>query len=84
MGYSEDKNLLSIVSRWKKIEMFGTYFKRDGDIGRSFLFPSNIYNRIAKIMGLPAKSKSKGRVRAGKYISRQNFTKNEEPLSKVA
>ena len=84
MGYSEDKEILSILSRWKKIKMFGTYFKPNRVIGRSFLFPSKIYSRVAKIMGLPAKKKSYGRVSSGKISSQINFTKKVQPLSKVA
>jgi len=84
MGYSEDKKILSIISRWKKVEMSGTYYKQNRIIGRSFLFPSTIYSRIAKVMGLPPKKKSKGRVRSGKTLSLNNFATQKRPIAKVA
>ena len=68
------KNLekLTKIKRWEKVIENGIYYFPDGAIGRSFIFPSSIYNRIARELGLPQKTKSPGRVKQGQRLQKVN------------
>ena len=69
-AYSEDLDLIAKIARWKKVMPAATYASQRGKvIARDIIFPSSIYNRIAKGLGLPPKSKSPGSVRQGQRLS---------------
>ena len=50
-GYSEDFDLIKKISRWKDVEMCGTYYKHLKLIGQDFIFPINLKPKISMIMG---------------------------------
>lgn len=68
------KNLekLTKIKRWEKVIENGIYYFPDGSIGRSFIFPSSIYNRVARELNLPKKKKSPGRVKQGLRLQKVN------------
>ena len=68
--FSREGERLAKIKRWKKVEQFGIYYFPDGSIGISILFPSSIYNRVARELGLPKKIKSPGRVKQGHIIQK--------------
>jgi len=70
--FTKDIKKLAKIGRWKKVERFGFYVYPDGSIGVSILFPSSIYNRVARELGLPKKTKSVGRVEWGQTLQKSN------------
>ena len=68
--FTDDVKILERVIRWKKVKKFGTYHYPDGSIGISILFPSSIYDRVARELGLPKKIKSSGRVKQGHTLQK--------------
>ena len=70
-AYSNDFKLITKLERWQKVEPCATYMTPLGKVfAKDIIFPSSIYNRIARALGLPPKSKSPGRVRQGQRLSR--------------
>ncbi len=70
-AYSDDLALIAKIARWKKVVSAAAYASQRGKvIARDIIFPSSIYNRIAKELGLLSKTKSPGRVRQGQRLSR--------------
>ena len=70
--FTKEKKNLSKILRWKKVELFGIYSFPDGLTGISIIFPSSIYNRIARELGFPKKTKSPGRVEWGQTLQKSN------------
>lgn len=69
-AYSNDLKLITKLERWQKVEPCATYMTRYRKVfAKDIIFPSTIYNRIARTFGLPPKSKSPGRVRQGQRLS---------------
>lgn len=66
--FTDDVKILERVIRWNKVKKFGIYYYPDGSIGISILFPSSIYDRVARELGLPKKVKSSGRVKQGQRL----------------
>jgi len=66
------KNLekLTKIKRWEKVIENGIYYFPDGSIGKSFIFPSSIYDRVVNELGLPKKKKSSGRVKWGRTLQK--------------
>ena len=70
--FTDDVKILERVIRWNKVKKFGIYYYPDGSIGISILFPSSIYDRVARELGLPKKVKSSGRVKQGQRLQKVN------------
>ena len=66
--FTDDVKILERVIRWKKVKKFRIYQYPEGSIGISILFPSSIYDRMARELGLPKKTKSLGRVEWGQTL----------------
>ena len=66
--FTKEKKNLSKILRWKKVELSGIYSFPDGLTGISIIFPSSIYDRVARELGLPKKVKSSGRVKQGQRL----------------
>ena len=71
--YSEDREKLKRVLRWKSITLFNIHRYPAGNFrAEQIVFSSRQYNRIATVFDLPRKKKSQGRVLQGKKMSRIN------------
>ena len=68
--FTKDIKKLAKIRRWKKVQQFGYYTYPDGSIGRSILFPASIYDRVARDLGLPKRTKSIGRVEWGHILQK--------------
>jgi len=64
-GYSENFSELAKIESWKEVVHCGYYYENGILIGRDFIFPSKLYNRVAKVFNLPKRSKSQNRIRGG-------------------
>jgi len=54
------------IAGWKGCRKHATYYYPNGQIVQDVLVPARLRRRACKVMGLPAPSKSPGRVTAGK------------------
>ena len=69
-AYSTDLKLLTKLARWKKVEVDAIYMTPQGKVfAKVIVFPSSIYDRIAKELKLPQKAKSPGRVKQGHRLA---------------
>lgn len=68
--YLENGNLAKKIAGWRDGQPAGRYFDRKGrHIGWDIIFPSRLYNRVAKLIGMPGRQKNPNRVRQGKKIA---------------
>ena len=65
------------IERWGESQKCATYFYPDGAVTWDFIIPAKLYDRVAKLIGVPKRRKNPGRVAAGKK------TNNLRPLEKV-
>lgn len=64
-GYCENFGKLAKIESWKDVKPSGRYFKNEKLLGRDFIFPSRLFNRVATVLGLRKRRKSQNRVKAG-------------------
>ena len=65
------------IEGWKKSVRCATYYYPNGAVTWDFIIPTKLYDRVAKLMGVPKRRKNPGRVAGGKK------TNNLKPLEKV-
>ena len=71
--YSEDREKLKRVLRWKSITLFNIHRYPAGNFrAMQIFFLARHYDRIANVFNLPRKIKSQGRVEQGKKMGRIN------------
>ena len=69
-AYSTDLKLLAKLTRWKKVEVDAIYMTPQGKVfAKVIIFPSSIFDRIAKKLKLPPKVKLPGRVKQGHRLA---------------
>ena len=69
-AYSTDLKLIAKLARWKKVEKDAIYRTPQGKVfAKVIIFPSSIYNRIARELKLPPKAKLPGRVKQGHRLA---------------
>ena len=67
---SENIKLIAKLARWQKVEPCNIYMTPRGKVfAKDIIFPSSIYDRIAKELKLPPKAKSPGRVKQGQRLA---------------
>jgi len=82
--YSEDREKLKRVVRWKSVALFNTHLYPDDNFrAEQIVFSSNQYNRIADVFGLPRKDKSQGRVEQGEKMARINRVLRKKEFNKL-
>lgn len=68
--YLEDRSFANKIASRKDCQQVGRYYNKRGRlIGWDLIFPSRLYNRVARIVGLPTKQKNPNRIRQGKKIA---------------
>ena len=69
--YTEDLESAKRIMRWSSVERCSFYYTRSMQIfAYDFVFPTPTYNRVAKALGLPMKSKSIKRVIQGQRLQK--------------
>ena len=69
--YIENFDVVKRIMRWRSVEHCSFYYTRSMQIfAYDFVFPSPTYNRVAKALGLPMKSKSIKRVIQGQRLQK--------------
>ncbi len=63
--YIDKYELKEKISKWKEAKLHCHYYYPKGKKGWDFIIPSKYYNRVAKELGLPLKSKNGNRVKSG-------------------
>lgn len=76
--YVECRNLRIRLRAWKDCVMHSSYSHvRDmGEIGWDFIFPARMYDRVARLVGLPARKKNPERVARGSELGSSAVTNN--------
>lgn len=65
-AYVEDYKIKEKLDGYRDCKLSNRYYLPDGKLGRDYIFPAKLYNRIAGLLQLPPKEKNKNRVLAGK------------------
>jgi len=69
--YTENFDVARKIMRWESVERGATHIYSDGKLKAfEFIFPTRTYNRVAKALGLPKKTKSRGRVKSGQRLQK--------------
>ena len=64
--YTDNFEAAKKIMRWKSVERSATHYYSDGRLKAfEFTFPKRSYNRVARVLGLPDRKKSPGRVKQG-------------------
>ena len=69
--YTEDLESAKRIMRWSSVERCSFYYTRSMQIfAYDFVFASRTHNRIARVLGLPERRKSPGRIKQGLKLQR--------------
>ena len=80
--YVEDRALKRQIASWQGCYGHCIYFNsRVQVVGWDVIFPSNLYNRVATLCGLPLRQKASQRVAHGRRLGRAATTRNHLGLS---
>jgi len=63
--YSKDLKLLNRIESWILVDSGAYYYESGNLFARDLIFPSKLYNRVAKALGLPLRKKNKNRSEGG-------------------
>lgn len=63
-----DYDVMEKISLWKDCTPHAEYRYPDGTWAWDFLFPGDIYDRVARLVGLPKKKKNPKKVARGKRL----------------
>jgi hypothetical protein len=67
--YVEDKALKDQIASWQDCRLSCVYFNRRFQVqGWDLIFPGRLYNRVARLCGLPERKKSAKRVANAKRL----------------
>ncbi|TFB11821.1 hypothetical protein E3V33_06075 [Candidatus Marinimicrobia bacterium MT.SAG.4] len=67
--YIENLDVVKLIMRWSSVERCSIYYTSSMRIfAYDFVFPTPTYNRVAKALGMPMKSKSIKRVIQGQRL----------------
>ena len=78
----EDKKVKVRIERWKDLKLSCRYSHPDGWCGWDYIFPARLYNKVAKLLGLPLQNKNPHRVLVG-LSSKVSNGENRYDLTKV-
>jgi len=68
-GYTENLDVAKQIMKWKSVERGSIYYTPSMRIfADDFIFPTRTYNRVARVLGLPERKKSAGRIKQGKRL----------------
>ena len=68
-GYTEDISVAKRILRWNSVERCSIYYTHSMRIfAYDFVFASRTHNRIARVLGLPERRKSAGRIKQGERL----------------
>lgn len=70
--YLEDRDVKNRLNEWLKCRCIATHFYQSKVIGWEFKFPASLYSRIAKLTGLPVKTKNPNRRQQGLIMAERN------------
>ena len=69
--YIENFDVVKRIMRWRSVEHCSFYYTRYMQIfAYDFVFASQTYNRIARVLGLPERRKSAGRIKQGERLQK--------------
>ena len=69
--YTEDYDVVRKIASWEGCRRSCTYYAQNGRLfGWDLIFPSNLYNKVARLVGLPARPKDPNRVAHGEKLGR--------------
>ena len=67
------------ISNWKESKQDATYYYPNGAVTWDYVIPMKLYNRAAKLLGLPPRKKHPSRVRAGQAtLNLKSFQKSQK------
>ena len=70
-AFTEEADIAKRIMRWGSVERCSIYYTHSMRIfAYDFVFPTPTYNRVAKALGLPMKSKSIKRVIQGQRLQK--------------
>ncbi len=67
-AFSADMTVIRKLLSWNKVSINGIYTFQNRTVGKSILFPTLLYDRVAKELNLSQRKKSHGRVKWGERI----------------
>ena len=77
-----DYDVKKKIALWKDCAFHAEYRYPDGTWAWDFLFPGDIYERVAKLVGLPPKKKSARRVAHGRQLGKMAVVNDNLKLRK--
>jgi len=80
--YLEDSKVKRQIASWDECKEHCKYFHSDGRLGWDIIFPSRLFNRIAKLVSLPLKRKNMKRVLHGQILGEQAVVENRLEIKK--
>ena len=67
--YIENLDVVKRIMRWSSVERCSIYYTHSMRIfAYDFVFASRTHNRIARVLGLPERRKSAGRIKQGEKL----------------
>ena len=70
-AYTDEINIAKRIMRWSSVENCSIYYNPSMQVfAYDFIFPTRSYNRIARVLGLPERRKSPGRIKQGHVIQK--------------
>jgi len=80
--YLEDSELKRRIAGMKGCKEHCKYSHPDGRLGWDVIFPTKLYNTIAKLASLPLKKKNLNRVQHGRTLGSRAVTENRLGIKK--
>jgi len=80
--YLEDSVIKRQITGWGECKEHCYYFHLDGKRGWDVIFPSKLYNRVAKLVSLPLKQKNLKRVQLGRMLGGRAVAENRLEIKK--
>ena len=72
-GYTQNLDVANRVMNWNSIESSSIYYTSNMQIfAYDFIFRTRTHNRVAKVLGLPKRKKSAGRVKKDQRLPKVN------------
>jgi len=71
--YTENIEAARKIMRWESVERSAVHYYPEFRLKAfEFIIPTRTYDRVAEALGLPARKKSRGRVKAGQRLQKVN------------
>lgn len=72
--YTENYEAVRKIASWEGCRRSCTYYTQNGKLfGWDLIFPSKLYNKVARLVGLPLKRKNPSRQKQGQIMADKNL-----------